>query len=666
MIEIKERIEKLQKDLNHYAYLYYVNDAPAISDYEYDMLYRELVTLESKYPEYITPYSPTQRVGSKVEGGFNKVVHGRPMLSLSNVFNDDEVRAFDNRIQKELGHAPTYVVELKIDGLAVNLHYKNGLFVKAVTRGDGKIGEDITLNARTIKSIPLYIENAPSYIEIRGEAYMPHKAFKRINIARDEEGLSPFINPRNAAAGSLRQQDPAITADRELAFFAYAIGESDGATISSQQELLETLHHYKFSVNTNYRVCKNIDEVLDMIHEWSDKRHTLPYDTDGIVIKVNSFKDQEILGSTIKDPKWATAYKYPPEEIETVLKSISINIGRTGVLTPTGELEPVFISGTNVSRVTLHNIDFIKEKDIRIGDHVLVHKAAEIIPEIIRVVPEKRTGQEILFTMPTHCPVCHSQTIRKEGEAAVRCSNAHCPAVEKESIIHFASRDAMNIDGLGPSIVDSLIKNHLVETVVDLYHLTTEELITMERFGQKSAENLINAIASSKNRGLDKVLFGLGIRFIGAKAANTIATYVHSIDKLLTISKDDLIAVEEIGPTMAESIINYRNDDYHRHIIEGLRQAGVVLTMHTPQASSEELKGEIIVFTGKLAIMGRSEAAKLLEAHGAKVTNSVSKKTTLVIAGEDSGSKLSKAQELGIRIIGEDEFIQLTNQLKST
>lgn len=630
------------------------------------MLYRELVTLESKYPEYITPYSPTQRVGSKVEGGFNKVVHGRPMLSLSNVFNDDEVRAFDNRIQKELGHAPTYVVELKIDGLAVNLHYKNGLFVKAVTRGDGKIGEDITLNARTIKSIPLYIENAPSYIEIRGEAYMPHKAFKRINIARDEEGLSPFINPRNAAAGSLRQQDPAITADRELAFFAYAIGESDGATITSQQELLETLHHYKFSVNTNYRVCKNIDEVLDMIHEWSNKRHTLPYDTDGIVIKVNSFKDQEILGSTIKDPKWATAYKYPPEEIETVLKSISINIGRTGVLTPTGELEPVFISGTNVSRVTLHNIDFIKEKDIRIGDHVLVHKAAEIIPEIIRVVPEKRTGQEILFTMPTHCPVCHSQTIRKEGEAAVRCSNAHCPAVEKESIIHFASRDAMNIDGLGPSIVDSLIKNHLVETVVDLYHLTTEELITMERFGQKSAENLINAIAASKNRGLDKVLFGLGIRFIGAKAANTIATYVHSIDKLLTISKDDLIAVEEIGPTMAESIINYRNDDYHRHIIEGLRQAGVVLTMHTPQASSEELKGEIIVLTGKLAIMGRSEAAKLLEAHGAKVTNSVSKKTTLVIAGEDSGSKLSKAQELGIRIIGEDEFIQLTNQLKST
>ncbi|WP_277300717.1 NAD-dependent DNA ligase LigA [Veillonella montpellierensis] len=665
-MEIKERIEKLQKDLNHYAYLYYVNDAPAISDYEYDMLYRELVTLESKYPEYITPYSPTQRVGSKVEGGFTKVVHGRPMLSLSNVFNDDEVRAFDNRIQKELGHAPTYVVELKIDGLAVNLHYKNGLFVKAVTRGDGKVGEDITLNARTIKSIPLYIENAPSYIEIRGEAYMPHKAFKRINIARDEEGLSPFINPRNAAAGSLRQQDPAITADRELAFFAYAIGESDGATISSQQELLKTLHHYKFSVNTNYRVCKNIDEVLDMIHEWSDKRHTLPYDTDGIVIKVNSFKDQEILGSTIKDPKWATAYKYPPEEIETVLKSISINIGRTGVLTPTGELEPVFISGTNVSRVTLHNIDFIKEKDIRIGDHVLVHKAAEIIPEIIRVVPEKRTGQEILFTMPTHCPVCHSQTIRKEGEAAVRCSNAHCPAVEKESIIHFASRDAMNIDGLGPSIVDSLIKNHLVETVVDLYHLTTEELITMERFGQKSAENLINAIAASKNRGLDKVLFGLGIRFIGAKAANTIATYVHSIDKLLTISKDDLIAVEEIGPTMAESIINYRNDEYHRHIIEGLRQAGVTLTMHTPQASSEELKGETIVLTGKLATMGRSEAAKLLEAHGAKVTNSVSKKTTSIIAGEDSGSKLSKAQELGIRIIEEDEFIQLTNQLKNT
>ena len=660
----KDRIEQLQKELTHAQYLYYVKDNPTISDFEYDQKYRELVDLETAHPEYIVPSSPTQRVGIKADGPFEKVVHGRPMLSLSNVFSADEVRAFDQRVMKELGHqTKAYVVELKIDGLAVNLHYENGIFVRAVTRGDGKVGEDVTANVRTIKSIPLYLENAPEFIEIRGEAYMPHSEFKRINEERDEEGLPTFVNPRNAAAGSLRQQDPAITASRNLAFFAYAIGSESGANIHTQEELLHTLENFHFSVNPHYRVCNTVDEVIEAINYWGEKRHELPYDTDGMVIKVNDFNDQEMLGSTAKDPKWATAYKYPPEEVETIIKDITINVGRTGVLTPTGELEPVFVSGTNVSRVTLHNQDFITEKDIRIGDHVLIHKAAEIIPEVIRVLPEKRTGSEVPFTIPNRCPVCESPAVRRDGEAAIRCTNKHCPAIEKEQIIHFASRDAMNIDGLGPSIVENLINEKLITNVVDLYHLTTESIMSMDRMGKKSADNLVKAIADSKSRGLDRVLFGLGIRLIGSKAAGTIANVVKSVDRFLTISKDELVAVEEIGPTMADSIIEYREDPQHIKIINGLIEAGLKMDVDVQEAAGNEMEGEIVVLTGKLEVMGRSEAGKLLEKHGAKVTGSVSKKTTLVIAGEDSGSKLTKANELGIRVINEEEFIELLKDL---
>lgn len=660
----KDRIEQLQKELTHAQYLYYVKDNPTMSDFEYDQKYRELVDLETAHPEYIVPSSPTQRVGIKADGPFEKVVHGRPMLSLSNVFSADEVRAFDQRVAKELGHqTKAYVVELKIDGLAVNLHYENGIFVRAVTRGDGKVGEDVTANVRTIKSIPLYLENAPEFIEIRGEAYMPHSEFKRINEERDEEGVPTFVNPRNAAAGSLRQQDPAITASRNLAFFAYAIGSESGANIHTQEELLHTLENFHFSVNPHYRVCKTVDEVIEAINYWGEKRHELPYDTDGMVIKVNDFGDQEVLGSTAKDPKWATAYKYPPEEVETIVKDITINVGRTGVLTPTGELEPVFVSGTNVSRVTLHNQDFITEKDIRIGDHVLIHKAAEIIPEVIRVLPEKRTGTEVPFTIPNHCPVCDSPAVRRDGEAAIRCTNKHCPAIEKEQIIHFASRDAMNIDGLGPSIVENLINEKLITNVVDLYHLTTESIMAMDRMGKKSADNLVKAIADSKSRGLDRVLFGLGIRLIGSKAAGTIANVVKSMDRFLTITKDELVAVEEIGPTMADSIIEYREDPQHIEIINGLIAAGLKMDVDVQEAAGNEMEGETVVLTGKLEVMGRSEAGKLLEKHGAKVTGSVSKKTTLVIAGEDSGSKLTKANELGIRVINEEEFTELLRDL---
>ena len=657
--QAQERIAQLQKDLTHHSYLYYVKDAPVISDREYDLLYRELVDLEEAYPEFVSPTSPTQRVGAKLEGNLPKVVHGRPMLSLGNVFNADEVRAFHQRVVKDLGHEPSYVVELKIDGLSCNLHYQNGVLVRAVTRGDGTTGEDVTANARTIQSIPLYIENAPEFIEIRGEVYMPHKEFARINEEREEDGLPTFVNPRNAAAGSLRQQDPAITADRNLAFFAYALGDNEGATIHTQEELLKALDAFHFSVNPNYKLCHSIDEVIAMIEEWDTKRHELPYDTDGMVIKVNDFEDQETLGTTAKAPVWATAYKYPPEEVETILKDITINVGRTGVLTPTGELETVFVSGTNVSRVTLHNEDFIKEKDIRIGDHVLIHKAAEIIPEVIRVLPEKRIGQEVPFTMPDHCPVCHSPALRKEGEVAIRCSNEHCPAIEKEGIIHFASRDAMNIDGLGPQIIDTLIAHKRIENVVDLYHLQEEDLITIDRMGKKSADNLLKAIEASKSRGLDRVLFGLGIRLIGSKAAATVAKTVGNIDRFMTITKEELTAVDEIGPTMAESIIDFRNHERNQAIIQGLKEAGVSLEMEVEEAAGNELEGQIVVLTGKLESMGRSEAGKLMEAHGAKVTGSVSKKTTLVVAGADSGSKLTKANELGIRVMDEAEFLDM-------
>lgn len=655
----EKRIKELQKELTHHAYLYYVKDAPIISDREYDLLYRELVDLEAAHPEWITPNSPTQRIGAKIEGNLPKVVHGRPMLSLSNVFNADEVRAFHARMLKELGHAPSYVVELKIDGLSCNLHYQNGSLVRAVTRGDGRVGEDVTANARTIQSIPLYIENAPEFIEIRGEVYMPHKEFARINEEREEDGLPTFVNPRNAAAGSLRQQDPAITADRNLAFFAYALGDTEGAHIESQEELLSLLQGFHFSVNPHYVVCQTIDQVLHTIEEWQEKRHSLPYDTDGMVIKVNAFEDQEILGTTAKAPVWATAYKYPPEEVETILEDITINVGRTGVLTPTGELKTVFVSGTNVSRVTLHNEDFIKEKDIRIGDHVLIHKAAEIIPEVIRVLPEKRTGAEVAFTMPSHCPVCGHPTSRKEGEVALRCSNEFCPAIEKEGIIHFASRDAMNIDGLGPQIIESLIAHKQIQNVVDLYHLREEDLMSMERMGKKSANNLLAAIEASKERGLDRVLFALGIRLIGSKAAATVAKTVGTIDRFMTISKEELTAVDEIGPTMAESIIEFRAKERNQAILEGLRQAGVKLEMQVVEAAGQEMAGETVVLTGKMESMGRSEAGKLMEAHGAKVTGSVSKKTTLVVAGTDAGSKLTKAQDLGIRIIDEAEFLEL-------
>ena len=475
----------------------------------------------------------------------------------------------------------------------------------------------------------------------------------------EEAGLQTFVNPRNAAAGSLRQQDPAITASRNLDFFAYAIGSSEGSTIHTQYELLQQLEAFKFHVNPHYKLCHSITEVVDHIQYWDTERHNLPYDTDGMVIKVNDFEDQETLGTTAKDPKWATAFKYPPEEVETIVKDITINVGRTGVLTPTAELESVFVSGTNVSRATLHNEDFIKEKDIRIGDTVRIHKAAEIIPEVISVVVDKRKSDSVPYEMPNACPVCESPTMRREEEVAIYCSNEHCPAVEKEGIIHFASRDAMNIDGLGPSIVEALVTNKRIETVVDLYHLKEEDITSLERMGKKSAQNLLKAIDDSKQRGLGRVLFGLGIRLIGAKAGQTIAKYFTSIDSLMNATIDELTSIDEIGPTMAKSLVEYFGDDRNRRLVEGLRNAGVRLEEEVQEAAGNELEGQIIVLTGKLTSMGRTEAGAILEAHGAKVTGSVSKKTTLVIAGEDAGSKLTKAEQLGIPVMDEEGLLNL-------
>lgn len=659
MKDIGAEIKALQEELRQHAYLYYVKDAPRISDREYDLLYRKLVELEAAHPEFITPASPTQRVGDKVEGGFEKVAHGKPMLSLGNVFNEGELKAFHERVLKELGYAPHYVVELKIDGLAVNLHYEKGYFTRAVTRGDGKVGEDITTNVKTIQSIPLYIEGAPDFIEIRGEAYMPHKEFARINAERDEAGLPVFANPRNAAAGSLRQQDPAITASRNLDFFAYALGSSIGADLKGQYDLLQQLESYHFHVNPHYQLCHSIEEVWEAINYWLEKRHDLPYDTDGMVIKVNAFHDQEVLGTTVKDPKWATAFKYPPEEVETIIEDITINVGRTGVLTPTAELKTVFVSGTSVSRATLHNQSFISDKDIRIGDHVLVHKAAEIIPEVIRVLTEKRSGTEVPYRLPSHCPSCNHEVIHLNGEVALRCINPSCPAVAEGNIVHFASRDAMNIDGLGPSIIASLLKNGLIKDVADLYGLTEEALSQMERFGKKSAQNLLTAIEVSKTQGLGRLLFALGIRHIGAKAGQVIAEHFTSMEALLKAQPEEFMTIDEIGPNMADSLYQFLSNEDNKRLIERLAQVGIVMTVEKKEAKGNLLEGEIIVLTGKLSSMGRTEAGDLLASQGAKITGSVSKKTTMVIAGEDSGSKLTKANELGIKVLNEEEFLAL-------
>ncbi len=657
--------EKLRREIRHNEYLYYVLDAPELTDAEYDSLMARLRELEARYPDSIPADSPTQRVGGRASSQFTEVRHLEPLLSLSNVFSAEELRAFDERVQGGLpaGSKVEYVMEPKIDGLACSLIYENGKLVRAATRGDGVVGENVTANVRTIRSIPLTLkvpegEAVPELLDVRGEVYMPRQAFMRLNEQRAERGESEFANPRNAAAGSLRQLDPQVTASRSLSFFAYyLVGE--GAQ-PKHSESLALLAHYGFKVSENYKVVENIDEAIKYIGDFNELRQGLAYDTDGAVIKVNDVYQQRILGATGKDPRWATAYKYPPEQAETTLEDIDWRVGRTGVLTPTAVLTPVKLSGSVISRATLHNEDFIRAKDIRIGDRVIINKAGEIIPEVLRVVAEKRTGDEKEVEIPSVCPECGWRVERQGEEAAIRCTNPHCPALGREGLIHFVSRDAMNIDGCGPSVINALLDAGLVRDAADLYSLRKEDLLKLERMGEKSADNLLAALAESKKNELDKLLFALGIRHVGAKVARILATEFGSMEKLQQAQPEELAQIRDIGDKIAESAVTWLNVPANIDLVERLAAAGLTMTF-TPPASQEDnpFFGKTLVFTGTMPTLGRAEAKTMAQDVGAKVSGSVSKKTDYVIAGAEAGSKLEKAQQLGVTVIDEDEFLRL-------
>ena len=660
--EIISKVKKLREELRYHSYLYYVLDKPEISDFEFDKMYRELVDFESKYPELITPDSPTQRVGGKATGDFKKVEFKKPMLSLSNAFNGKELIEFDKGVKETLNTDNIeYITELKIDGLSMNLIYEEGKLIRGLTRGDGKVGEDVTANVKTIKSIPLYIENAPPYIEIRGEVFMPRSSFVSLNEKRDAAGIMPFANCRNAASGSIRQLDPNVTASRNLDFFAYSVGETEGIEIKNQESLLNLLKKFHFKVNPNYKKINSIEKVIEIINEWQEKRHHLGYDTDGMVVKVNDFAQQNILGATSKDPKWAIAYKYPPEEEETVVENIIVTMGRTGVLTPSADLKPVQIAGTVVKRATLHNMNFIEEKDIRIGDIVKIYKAGEIIPEISVVLKNKRTGKEKKFIMPSECPLCKHKIYRTEGEVAYRCINPDCGGVIRENLIHFASRNAMNIEGLGPAVIDGLLAYNLIENIADFYELRKDDIIQIERMGEKSAKNLLISIENSKNRGLSKFLFALGIRHLGEKGSELISEKFKDIDVLMNASVDSIKSVSGIGNITAEHIYKYFKNEKNKKIIERLKNHGILMKLNERKSEGNAFKGHNVVLTGKLSNIGRREAGEIIKALGGNLQSTVTKTTTLVIVGENAGSKLEKAREKGIKIINENDFLKIIN-----
>ncbi|WP_336822207.1 NAD-dependent DNA ligase LigA [Sporosarcina sp. USHLN248] len=660
--EIEKRVRELNDLLNEYGHAYYVLDKPLVPDSVYDQHMQELLSLEKQYPDLIYPDSPTQRVGGEILSGFGKVVHEFPMLSLSNVFNEEDIRDFDRRVRAGVGGEVTYICELKIDGLAVSLKYENGLFVQGSTRGDGSVGEDITANLKTIHSIPLKLTE-PVTIEARGEAYMPKKSFVKLNALRDENGEEPFANPRNAAAGSLRQLDPKIAASRNLSIFIYGIG-GDGSAYGqdSHSDSLDYLHSLGFETNSNSKRCKTIEEVIEFVEAWQEKRQSLDYEIDGIVIKVDGYEDQEQLGFTAKSPKWATAYKFPAEEVQTKLIDIELSVGRTGVVTPTAILEPVRVAGTTVGRASLHNEDLIKEKDIRIGDTVIIRKAGDIIPEVVMPIVDLRTGDEQPFDMPDHCPVCDSELIRIEGEVALRCVNPQCPSQMKEALIHFVSRNAMNIEGIGERVIEQLYTSGLVHDVSDLYRLTKEDLLSLERMGEKSVTNLLSAIEQSKENSLERLLFGLGIRHVGARAAMILSEEFGTMDAIAAADEERLTSIHEIGEKVADSIVTFFGNEDVSAVLKKLKDYGVNMD-YKGRARSEvpsegPFAGKTVVLTGKLSILTRNEAKEKIEALGGKVSGSVSKKTDLVIAGEEAGSKLSKAEELGITVWNETELVE--------
>lgn len=662
----EKRVDELKSLLTQYGYEYYVLDKPTVPDAEYDRLMLELIALEEEFPQLKTADSPTLRVGGVVQEQFEKVEHRIPMLSLGNAFNEQDLRDFDRRIRQAVGNDFSYVCELKIDGLAVSLRYEAGLFVQGATRGDGTIGEDITANLKTIKAIPLRLSEYIS-IEVRGEAYMPKRSFEALNEMRKEQGEEMFANPRNAAAGSLRQLDPKIAASRKLDVFLYGIGNPEAIGAISHSDGLNYLDRLGFKTNHERRKCAAIDDVIEFVNGWVEKRPHLPYEIDGIVIKVDSLEQQEELGTTAKSPRWAIAYKFPAEEVVTTLLDIELSVGRTGVITPTAILEPVKVAGTTVQRASLHNEDLIREKDIKIGDKVVVKKAGDIIPEVVNVLADQRTGEEVDFYMPTHCPECESELVRLEGEVALRCINPKCPAQIREGLIHFVSRDAMNIEGLGEKVISQLFAERLITDVADIYKLTRDQLIALERMGEKSVSNLLAAIEASKGNSLEKLLFGLGIRHVGAKAAKTLAQEFGSMGKLASALKDQLMAINEIGDKMADSIVNFFEQEEAQELIRELADAGVNMEYKGAKPVSLEesdsvFAGKTIVLTGKLERLTRSEAKDKIEALGGNVAGSVSKKTHLVIAGEDAGSKLAKAQELGIEVWDEDKLLEVLNK----
>ena len=663
MEHIKEEIFKLVALLNKYSYDYYVEDNPQISDTEYDTLYKQLEKLEQEYPEFILDNSPTQRVGDRVLDEFEKVIHKVPMLSLSNTFSIEDLRDFDSRISKlSSDDSIEYICELKIDGLALSINYANGKLVSAATRGDGMVGENVTENIKTIFSIPKTLKTKKSF-EVRGEVYLPKKSFELLNKEREENNEVLFANPRNAAAGSLRQLDSKITAKRRLSAFIYSVVGDEN--INSQKMALTVAADVGLPVNPNFKLCKTIDEVVDYIMYWEEHKQDLPYEIDGIVIKVNSYSLQEEIGSTQKSPRWATAYKFPEEELATKLLDIELSVGRTGIITPVAVLNPINISGSTVSKASLHNKDIIDELDIHIGDMVVVKKAGEIIPKVVRVVEELRLANSEKYIMPNICPSCESKTFTKEGDPFTRCLNSDCPEQNIRKIIHFASREALNIEGLGDKVVATLYEKGIIKHTIDLFSLDRNKLVELERMGDKSVDNLLNAIENSKQSSLDKVIFALGILNVGKKAGKILAEYYKNLTNFSKATVDELLELPDIGLITAESIVDYLSNDNNLRFINELIEIGMNPQYEIQNKNTDNIfSGKTIVLTGKLVELTRNEAKEYLERFGAKVTGSVTSKTDYVIAGEKAGSKLAKAEQLGIQVLSEDEFIDIMKEVQ--
>lgn len=657
MDKIKKRYEELKKQIEYHSDKYYNQDDPEISDFEYDMLMLELKNIEKEHPEFVTNDSPTKHVGGNADSHFSEVIHKVPLQSLQDVFSTSDVIAFEERINK-LVESPSYVVETKIDGLSVSLEYEKGIFVRGATRGNGLVGEDVTVNLKTIKNIPQKL-NKEIDIIVRGEVFMPKTDFEKLNEEREILGEKLFANPRNAAAGSLRQLDEKVTAERNLDIYIFNVQKSEDIRFTSHFESLNYMKELGFNINPYVKKCNNIKEVLNAIEEIGNIRGELTFDIDGAVVKVDSLAQRDEIGVTTKTPKWAVAYKYPPEKKETTVKDIVVQVGRTGAITPMAILEPVRVAGSVISKTTLHNEDFVKEKDIRIGDKVLIQKAGDVIPEVVEVLKEKRNGEEIIFEMPKTCPVCGAETVREEGEAVMRCTGIECPAMLFRSLIHFVSREAMDIEGMGPAIIEQLLDKKIINNIADIYSLKYEDIVELDRMGNKSAKNLINAIEKSKENSLEKLLNSFGIRHIGLKSAKILAKKYNNIEEIMNASYEELCKINEIGEIMAESIVKFFKSEQTKDLVQRLKQNGVNTESKIEKNEDNRFEGKIFVLTGTLPTLSRSEASEIIEKYGGKTSGSVSKKTSYVLAGEEAGSKLIKAQELGVQIITEEEFMKM-------